>query len=69
MINFRLLVGYLFFIFIKSLYEDKKIYYIQSNIYIYIYIYIYISNILSASEDNGCGLFACRIYEGFHINL
>ena len=36
---------------------------------IYIYIYIYISNILSASKDNGCGLFMHRIYEEFHINL
>ena len=35
-------------------------------IYIYIYIYIYI---LSASGDNGCGLFVYRIYKGFHINL
>ena len=34
--------------------------------YIYIYIYIYIQ---SASEDSGCGLFAYRIYEEFHINL
>ena len=37
-------------------------------IYIYIYmIYLYISNIQSASEDNECGLFVCRIYEEFHI--
>ena len=37
--------------------------------YIYIYIYIYISNIQSASEDSGCGLFLYRIYEEYHINL
>ena len=30
---------------------------------------IYISNIQSASENNGCGLFVYRIYEEFHINL
>ena len=30
---------------------------------------MYISNIQSASEDNGCGLFAYRINEEFHINL
>ena len=35
----------------------------------YIYIYIYISNIQSVSEDDGCGLFAFRIYEEFYINL
>ena len=32
-------------------------------------MYIYISNIESASEDSGCGLFAYRIYEEYHINL
>ena len=36
------------------------------DIYIYIYIYIYIK---SASENSGCGLFANRIYEEYHINL
>ena len=35
---------------------------------IYIYIY-YISNIQPASEDSGCGLFAYRLYEEFHVNL
>ena len=30
---------------------------------IYIYIYIYISNIHSASKDNGCGLITYRIYK------
>ena len=30
---------------------------------------IYISNIESASEDSGCGLFANRIYKEFRINL
>ena len=30
---------------------------------------LYISNIQSASEDDGCGLFMYRIQEGFHINL
>ena len=29
----------------------------------------YISNNQSASLDRGCGLFANRIYEEFHINL
>ena len=29
---------------------------------------MYISNIQSASKDNGCGLFVCRIYEEFHKN-
>ena len=33
------------------------------------YIYIYISNIQSASEDTGCGLFVYRIYEEYHINI
>ena len=33
------------------------------------YIYIYISNIQSASEDSGCGLFLYRIYEEYHIKL
>ena len=33
------------------------------------HIYIYISNILSVSEDYGCGLFMYGIYDGFHINL
>ena len=36
---------------------------------IYIYIYIYICKIQSVSEDSGCGLFICRIYEEYHINL
>ena len=27
------------------------------------------SNIQSAPEDSGCGLFAYRIYEEYHINL
>ena len=36
---------------------------------IYIYIYIYISNIQSASVNNGWGLFAYWIFEEFHINL
>ena len=34
-----------------------------------VYIYIYISNIQSASEDYGCGLFVYRVYERFHINI
>ena len=34
-------------------------------VYIYIYIYIYISDIQSAFEDSGCGLFACRVYEEY----
>ena len=38
-------------------------------IYIYIYIYTYISNIQSSPEDSGCGFFAYRIFEGYHINL
>ena len=29
------------------------------------YIYIYISNILSAFEDSGCGLFTYRKYEEY----
>ena len=37
-------------------------------LYIYIYIYICISNNLSASENNDCGLFIYRIFEGFYIN-
>ena len=28
-----------------------------------------IIKIQSASRDNGCGLFAYRMYEGFYINL
>ena len=39
------------------------------HIHIYIYIYIYISNIQSAFEDDGNGLFVHIIYEEFHINL
>ena len=30
---------------------------------------MYIYNIQAVSEDNGCGLFAYRIYEEFHVNL
>ena len=33
-----------------------------------IYICIYISNIQSASEDSGCGLFLYRIYEQLAIS-
>ena len=28
-----------------------------------------VSNIQSASEDSGCGLFVYRIYQEYHINL
>ena len=34
-----------------------------------VFINIYISNILSASEDNWCGLFVYRVYEEFHIHI
>ena len=34
-----------------------------------VYIYIYISNIQSASEDSGCGLFMYRIYEEYHMGV
>ena len=54
---------------VRPLFQHISKYFLDHTVCIYIYIYIYISNIQSASKDNGCGLFACRIYEEFHINL
>ena len=34
-----------------------------------IYIYYNLSNIQSASESSGCGLYTYWIYEEFHVNL
>ena len=49
---------------------DYLVYKLQINFVLFIhYLIIYISNTQSASEDSGCGLFAYRIYEEFHISL
>ena len=56
--------------YVANLIYSVTVIYIYIYIYIYMYIfYMYISNIQSASEYKGCGLFTYGIYKEFHLNL